>query len=101
MQKGKKHFENKVMFISTFNPRGPNVPQIINRHLHLIKNSKFLHNIFPDNFILVANKSCQNFKDLLISSDPYIIKHDLTDIVPSQYKPCGKKCDSCDNFAAS
>ena len=61
-KKVKKSFENKVIFTSTFNPRGPNVSQIINRHLHLIKNSLFLHNIFPDGFILVANKFCQNPK---------------------------------------
>ena len=94
-------FENKVTFTSTFNPRGPNVPQIINRHLHLIKNSPFLHNIFPHGSILVTNKHYQNLKDLLVSGDPYNIKHDLTDIAPHQYKPCGKKCDSCDNFVAT
>ena len=25
----------------------------------------------------------------------------MTDIIPRQYKPCGKKCDLCDNFVAS
>ena len=75
--------------------------QSINRHLDLIKNSPFLHNIFPDGSILVANKRCQNLRDLLVRGDPYNIKHDLTDIVPHQYTPCGKKCDSCDNFVAS
>ena len=75
--------------------------QIINRHLNLIKNSPFLHNIFPDGSILVVNKRCQNLKDLLVRGDPYNIKHNLTDIIPHQYKPCGKKCDSCDNFVAS
>ena len=85
----------------TFNPRGPNVSQIINNHLHLIKNSPFLHNIFSDGSILVANKRCQNLKDLLVRGDRCNKKHDLSDIVPHQYKPCGKKCDACDNFAAS
>ena len=75
--------------------------QIINRHLHLIKNSPFLHNISPDGSILVTNKRCQNLKDLLVCGGPYNIKHDLTDIVPHQYKPCGEKFDSCDNFFVS
>ena len=100
-KKVEKSSENKVIFTSTFNPRDPNVSQIINRHLHLIKNSPFCHNIFPDYSTLVANKRCQNLKDLLVRCDPYNVKHDLTDIIPHQYKPYGKKCDSCDNFAAS
>ena len=74
--------------------------QIINRHLHLIKNSPFLHNIFPDGSTLAVNERCQNLKDLLARGDQCNIKHDFTDIVPHQYKPCGKKCDSCDNFVA-
>ena len=54
-QKVEKSFENKVIFTSTFNPQFSNVFQIINFHLHLIKNSQFRHNIFPDDSILVAN----------------------------------------------
>ena len=75
--------------------------QIIDCHLHLIKNSPFLQDISPDGSILVANKRSQNLKDLLGRGDPYNVKHDLTDIVPHQYKPCATKCDSCDNFVAS
>ena len=93
-------FENKAIFTLTFNPRGLDVSQIINCHLHLIKNSPFLHNIIPDGSILVANKR-QNLKYLLVRGNPYNTKHDLTDIVPLQYKPCSKKCDSCDSFVAS
>ena len=40
-------------------------------------------------------------KHLLVLGDPYNMKHDLTDIVPHQYKPCGKKCDWYDYFVAS
>ena len=68
---------------------------------NLIKNSPFLHTLFPDGSILVANKSCQNLKDLLAYGNPYNIKHDLTDIIPHQCKPCGEKFDSCDNFFVS
>ena len=57
-EKVEKSFENEVTFTSTFNPRSPNLSQIIICHLHLIKNSQFLHKIFPDGSILVANKRC-------------------------------------------
>ena len=83
----------KVIFTSNFNPRGPNVSQIIHHHFNLIKNSPFL--------ILVANKGYPNFKDLLVCGDPYNLKHDLTDIALHDYKPCSKKYYSYNNFAAS
>ena len=35
-----------------------------------------------------------------IQNNPYNIKHDLTDVIPNQHKPCGKKCDLCDSFEA-
>ena len=53
-----KSFENKVIFISSFNSRDPNVFQIINLNLYLMKNSPFLYNIFTDGSILTANKPC-------------------------------------------
>ena len=100
-KKVEKSFENKVIIMTIFNPRGPNMSQIINRQLHLIKNSLFLHNIFPDGSILVDNKGCPNFKDLLVRGNPYNIKHDLTDTVSDEYNPCSKKCVLCDNFLGS
>ena len=100
-KKVKKSFESKVIFTSTFNPRSPNVSQIINRHLHLIKNPSFLHNIFSDGSKVAANRRCQNLKDSLVRGDPYNKKHDLTEIIPYQYKPCSKQCDLSDNFVAS
>ena len=89
-KKVEKSFENKVIFMAMFNPWGPNMSQIINRQFYLIKNSLFLHNIFPYGSILVDNKWCPNFKDLLVRGNPYNIKHDLTDTVPNEYKPCSK-----------
>ena len=73
--------------------------QVINSHLHLIKNLPFFHNIFQDGFILVANKRFKNLKDLLVLGDPCNIKHDLTDIARHQYKH--EVSYSCDNFVAS
>ena len=68
-KKAEKSFENKAIFTLTFNPQGPNVSQIINRHLNLIKNLPFLHNIFPDGSIILANKR-QNV--ILLANKPSI-----------------------------
>ena len=91
-KKVEKSFENKVIFMAIWNPWGSNVSQIINRQFHLIKNLLFLHNIFPDCSILIDNKGCPNFKDLLVRGNPYNTKHDLNKTVPNEYKPCSKKC---------
>ena len=72
-KKVEKSFENRVIFTSTFNPRGLNVSQIIIRRLNLIKNSLFHHNIFPDGSIVVASKHCENVQDLLVCGDRYNI----------------------------
>ena len=61
----------------------------------------FSRNLFPEDSILVPNKRCQNLKNLLVRGHRYNIKHDLTDIVSHQNKPCGKKYDSFDNFIAN
>ena len=54
---------NKVIFILTFNSRGQDASQIINCHMHLIKNTPFLN--FPNGSILNSKKR-QNLKDLLV-----------------------------------
>ena len=39
-------------------------------------------------------------KHLLVRGNLCNTKYDVTDIVSHPYKPCDKKCDSCDNFVA-
>ena len=58
---------------------------IINRHLYLIKNSQFLHNIFPDGSILAAYKRCQNLKNLLVCGDPYNVRVILVKKIPRRF----------------
>ena len=76
--------------------------QIINRYVHLIKNTQSHNNIFPHGSIILANKCGHYLKNLLACFDPYNysynIKHDLTDFIPYGYRPCSKKLDSCSKF---
>ena len=66
-----------VVFTTKFNPRGPNVKNIIKSNLHIIENQPEIANLFPSGSIFVANKKENNLKDLLLQSDPYNIKEDL------------------------
>ena len=76
----------------------PNVADIVNRNLHLIRDTPLLNKLFPPGTITVANKRGNNLKELMLRGDPYNIKTDLTDNDAHGYVKCGKKCDSCDNF---
>ena len=89
---------SSVIFLAEFNPRGPNVSDIINRHRHLLKTDDTLKQLFPENSIVVANKRGKNLQERLTRADPYNIKSDLLDRNFHGYKKCGKKCDSCNNF---
>lgn len=87
----------QITFTTEFNPHGPNIKSILKKHLHLIKESQTLSKIFPDGTISVTFKKLKNLKQLLVRADPYTIKENSTPSNPG-YKPCRKKCDSCENF---
>ena len=80
---------SSVIFSAEFNPRGPNVSEIINRHRHLLETDDTLKQLFPKNSIVVANKRGKNLQDLLTRADPYNIKNDLLDQNFHGYKKCG------------
>ena len=95
---GKKNPKDLIVFSTSYNPRGPNVNNIVRKYLHLIQNNPKLNTLIPKGTILVANKREKNLKELLLRADPYNIKSDLCNNNPSGYEKCGKKCDSCINF---
>ena len=90
--------EERVVFTTKFNPRGPNVKNIIKSNLHIIENQPEIANLFPSGSIFVANKKENNLKDLLLRSDPYNIKEDLTSHQELGYIKFKKNCDSCNNY---
>ena len=73
------YITSSVIFSAEFNPRGPNVSEIINRHRHLLETDDTLKQLFPENSIVVANKRGKNLQELLTRADPYNIKSDLLD----------------------
>ena len=97
-KKIKNNSSNKVILSTKYNPRGPDVENIIKKHIHLIDNTPSLKKVLPSNSIMVAFKREKNLKELLLRGDPYNIKLDLTQNFKLGYKRCDKRCDSCDNF---
>ena len=73
------YITSSVIFSAEFNPRGPNVSEIINRHRHLIETDDTLKQLFPETSIVVVNKRGKNLQELLTRADPYNIKSDLLD----------------------
>ena len=98
-QKSTKTFvHDSVIFSSTYNPRGPNIGNIIRKHSNLLHGTPGLKDIFPSNCIKVSTRRCSNLKELLTRADPYSIKQDVNDTSTHGYRKCGSKCDSCDSY---
>ena len=97
-QKSTKTFSTDcVIFPTEFNPHGPNIKTILNKHLHLLHNTPTLKNIFPEDCIKTTSKRGSNLKELLTRADPYSIKPDVMNSALG-YVKCGRKCDSCNEF---
>ena len=88
----------KVLFITKFNPLGPNIRAIIKKHTSILENSVAARKVFPEG-VMIASRREQNLRELLTRADPYSIKSDLTgDFTGMGYKHSEPKCDSCWSF---
>ena len=98
-QKSVKSFSSdSVIFCNTFNPRGPDVSNIIRKHSSLLYDTPGLKDIFTNNCIKVSTRRSKNLKELLTRADPYNIKLDVSDSSVHGYRKCESNCDSCDNY---
>ena len=79
-----------VIFAAKFNPRGPNVSQVINKYRHFLQTDDTLKQLFPKNYFIVANTRGRNLQNLLTRANPYNIKSDLLDLNVHGYKKYGK-----------
>ena len=59
--------KNKIVFCSNYNPLGPNINSIIQKHAHILDNCQIMQN----KEIMVAYKHEKNLKELLTRADPY------------------------------
>ena len=58
------YITSSVIFSAEFNPRGPNVSEIINRHRHLLETDDTLKHYFQKILLLLLikeEKTCKNF----------------------------------------
>ena len=65
------------LFIVEYNPRGPNIQEIIKRHLNVLQENPDVKKIFPDGSIIVPNKRCKSLKELLARADPFDVREDF------------------------
>ena len=87
--------QKRQRFFTEYNPRGPNVLQIIKKHEHFIRGHEFLNRVFPPNCFQVVHKRGKNLKELILRADPYTVKPQPNGC----YTKCGH-CDSCKNFVS-
>ena len=88
--------KNKIVFCSKYNPLGPNIKSIIQKHAHILDNCQIMQN----KEIMVAYKREKNLKELLTRADPYNSISNVDDEMHT-YVPCKQRCDSCANFVVA
>ena len=64
-------------FVAEYNPRWPNIQEIIKRHLNILQENPEVKKIFANGSTIVANKRCKNLKELLARADPYDLREGL------------------------
>ena len=80
----------KVIFCSKYNPLGPNIKSIIQKHRQIMQNKE----------IMVAYKREKNLKELLTRADPYNSISNVDDEMHT-YVNCKQSCDSCAKFVVA
>lgn len=90
----RRSMSSKALFVTTYNPLGPNLRGIVKRHSHLL-NTDAAKKALPEGVMLAFRRE-QNLKELLTRADPYSPTPAPT--LQGGYTPCKKKCDSCQNF---
>ena len=98
-----KEMSGSAMFITKYNPRGPNFGKIINNNLPLLQSDPVARHIFPK--IPLVYKRCNNLSESILRADPYNLqpKGDISDTGTQHcgkiYR--GKPCDLCENLVHS
>ena len=89
---------NHCVLSVKYNPRGPNIREIIKNHRSIIENDERAKEILPTNFIRVSYKRNANLKELLAPSNPY--KERVVNESIGCFKCAAKRCDCtcCRNF---
>ena len=87
--------KHKIVFCSKYNPLGPNIKNIIQKHAHILGNCQIMQN----KEVMVAYKRETNLKELLTRTDAYNINN--VDDEMHTYVPNKKQCDSCANFVVA
>ena len=78
-----------MFFVLKYNPLGPIINSIIQKHAHILDNYQIMQN----KEIIVVYKHEKNLKELLTKADPYNIINNVDDEM-HVYVPCKQRCDS-------
>ena len=87
---------NKIVFCSKYNPLGPNIKSILQKHVHILDDCQIMQN----KEITVAYKREKYLKELLTRANPYNIINHVDDEMHT-YVSCKQRCDSYANFVVA
>ena len=95
-KKTNKKRNDKIKFITEYEPSFPDIYTIWRKNSHLLKNNEELKNIFKNDvkdFQLVYRKGGKNIKEWLCSTNINTI--DYSNIVHYECNSCGRNCIDC------
>ena len=93
-KKEKENEVSKIKFITTYNPRLPDINSLLKKHLPILHSDDSMKEVFPTNSITTIYKRNNNLREILSPSLYPVIKRDSSS---SSVTSCGK-CDICKNF---
>ena len=90
LQYKEKTPNNRIPFVTTYHPDGPNIKSIIDKHWTIIESSERLQHIFREKPLL-AYRRPKNLKDHLVRAKVKTSRGEI----PGCYKCSGRLCNLC------
>jgi hypothetical protein len=85
----KKTKSDKVIFVTTYNPRGQNIKSILAKHARILSKHPHTSHLKEDKF-MVAYRRPKNLKDLLVHS-----RLTMTNLPPGMFRCGAPRCQIC------
>lgn len=93
----KRWIKTQSFLLAEYNPEGPCVNANKKKLEHIIYSKSFLFKLFSLKSSVAANKGSQNYHQLIVQIDTYIIKTYLSDQPEHSHSQCWDKFDLYDD----
>ena len=96
LRKRSTYTENKIAWVTVYDPRVPNKTKIIMNNLNLLHDNSINKEIFPKKILISADRRRKNIGEIYKPSIPRMNKTTSTNI-DNGFKKCNSRCDFCNH----